>query len=158
MSTWYYFECLDHTPAIKSEGEFTQHTDDSYYKRGIELAMSRPLERKDDEYDGSMTGHFETNARHFLIQHPTCNLGIIDEYGRRSSLPYERVKALSSEALILEHEISELRQELAGKEHRLGGIEAELEELNPDGKISKELPVDLQGEYNDDSGETEKEL
>ena len=82
MSTYWYFECLDHSPFVRSVDEFTQHTDDTAFKGGIALAHSRPIDPE------SVSGeYFERNARHFLIHHPHCNLGIINEYGERRDLP-----------------------------------------------------------------------
>lgn len=84
MSTYWYFECLDHTPALQSVDEFTQHTDDGAYRAGVELAQQRPVDA--DGYSAG-TGHFEGNARSFLVQHPTCSLGLVNEYGERRPLP-----------------------------------------------------------------------
>jgi hypothetical protein len=84
VSTYWYFECLDHLPALRSIDEFTQHTDDGAYRAGVELAQQRPLDAADYS---TGTGHFEGNARSFLTQHPTCALGLVNEYGERRSLP-----------------------------------------------------------------------
>ncbi|UXZ57068.1 hypothetical protein [Curtobacterium sp. Arg-1] len=84
MSTYWYFECLDHTPALQSADEFTQHTDDGAYRAGVELAQQRPVDA--DDYSTG-TGHFEGNARSFLVQHPSCSLGLVNEYGERRALP-----------------------------------------------------------------------
>lgn len=83
MSTYWYFECLDHTPALLSPDEFTQHTDDGAYKAAVTLAGQRPIEAAD--YSAG-TGHFERNARSFLSQHPTCHLGVVSEYGEHRLL------------------------------------------------------------------------
>jgi hypothetical protein len=84
VSTYWYFECLDHLPALRSIDELTQHTDDGAYRAGVELAQQRPLDAADYS---TGTGHFEGNARSFLTQHPTCALGLVNEYGERRSLP-----------------------------------------------------------------------
>lgn len=87
MSTYWYYECLDHEPTIESQDEFTQHTEDDAFRRGIELAQSRPLKPKDFEWHNSSREYFENNARRFLLQHPTCRLGIISEYKERRDIP-----------------------------------------------------------------------
>lgn len=85
MSTYWYFECMNHTPPIGSE-EFTQHTDDAAFHKGIELALARPLtsDLNDVEY-----GYFERNTRIFLFAHPDCRLEIVNEYGDRRALKAE---------------------------------------------------------------------
>jgi hypothetical protein len=80
VSTYWYFECMDHDPPIQSD-EFTQHTDDDSYRQGIRLALSRPLDPEyvnSDDYEG---GYFESNTRSFLGQHPGCHLQVVNEYG-----------------------------------------------------------------------------
>ena len=88
MSTYWYFECLDHSPPLRSEDEFTQHTDDAAFKRAVELATNRDgigHPWTGDWYDAS--DRFEKNARRFLVAHPTCRLGLLNEYGDRRDLP-----------------------------------------------------------------------
>ena len=82
MSTYWYFECLDHDPLIRSDDEFTQHTDDHAFKNALQLAYDRPLiEQTSEEY-------FEANALRFLKRHPFCELAISSEYGeRRTGVP-----------------------------------------------------------------------
>lgn len=87
MSTYWYFECVAHTPPLRSDDEFTQHTDDSAFKRGVELALNRA------DIDSPWTGesheaadYFERNARRFLVQHPECPLELVNEYGERQPL------------------------------------------------------------------------
>jgi len=84
MSTYWHYECLDHIPAITSE-EFTQHTDDAAFRRGIELAQSRPV--PEDWYDTEdFAEYFASNACRFLRQHPTCTLGMVSEYGEHRAI------------------------------------------------------------------------
>ena len=80
MSTYWYFECLDHDPSIVSRDEFTQHTDDHAYRLAINLAENRPVEPVDGH------DYFEANARWFLTAHPICRLGLVDEYGNRAKV------------------------------------------------------------------------
>lgn len=84
MSTWWDFECLDHEPPLRSEDEFSQHTDDAAFKRALELAASRPVPA--EWWDDERYGYFERNALRFLQAHPKCRLGIISEYGERRGL------------------------------------------------------------------------
>lgn len=97
MSTYWYYECLDHDPPMQSGDEFTQHTDDEWFKQGVKLAMDRPQPADDGEYwCGRFTDdhqrsrlYFRMNARNFLHSHPTCKIGLIDEYGRRRRLEHD---------------------------------------------------------------------
>lgn len=86
MSTYWHFECTDHTPPLLSE-EFTQHTDDIHYVRGIELAQNRPVAESGPTFRGLSHDYFDRNARAFLFQHPACSLAVVSEYGTRLRLP-----------------------------------------------------------------------
>lgn len=98
MSTYWYFECLDHTPTLRSQEEFTQHTGDRHWDRAIQLAASRPVD-VDDSYWGldrvipnptdeqRSDAYFSMQTRAFLAQHPTCRLGIVNEYDEHEPLP-----------------------------------------------------------------------
>jgi chloramphenicol 3-O-phosphotransferase len=83
MSTYWYFECKEHKPSIRSDGEFTQHTEDDAFKAALELARNRPIPA--DWYDRkSMSDdYFTANACRFLVQHPRCPLELVNEYGDR---------------------------------------------------------------------------
>lgn len=89
MSTYWHFQCLDHTPPLTSEDEFTQHTDDTAFHRGLALAAARPLP-SEDELDRlglePSSDYFDRNARRFLIKHPACRLGLLNEYGDTRAL------------------------------------------------------------------------
>lgn len=80
---YWYYECLEHTPPIRSGDEFTQHTDDCHYRHGVELAMSRPVPESDDWPDE----YFDRSAHRFLTAHPTCMLQLVSEYGVIEPLP-----------------------------------------------------------------------
>jgi hypothetical protein len=84
VSTYWYFQCLDHTPPLGSD-EFTQHTDDEDYQRGIALAAARPLDHA--WWDGPQGTYAERNARSFLEAHPRCRLEAVSEYGDCRPLP-----------------------------------------------------------------------
>lgn len=110
MSTYWYYECLDHPGGLTAEDEFTQHTDDRHFKRGIQLISMRPVERDDSYWQtGSLLGdaervdsYFEMQARGFLNVHPNCRLGIINEYGDRRGVPDQTSDAERAEAAIAE--------------------------------------------------------
>ena len=87
MSTYWYFECLDHTPSIRSDSEFTQHTEDVYFDHAIDLALSRPLVELETILATGTTRYFDANAREFLKRHPMCKLELVNEYGERRILP-----------------------------------------------------------------------
>jgi hypothetical protein len=90
MSTYWYFECMDHTPRLTSD-EFTQHTDDKHYDRAVELVANRPLVTDWDEgifaetASEIVTSYFAGNANSFLVNHPTCHIGFVNEYNERRS-------------------------------------------------------------------------
>ncbi len=93
MSTYWYLECMDHDPPLKSFDEVTQHTDDVYYRRAVELVHQRPLDPDwENTYyrDGSADTYFEGHARAFLVQHPQCTVGLINEYGERRAAGGDR--------------------------------------------------------------------
>lgn len=83
MSTYWYFECLSHDPPLVSDDEFTQHTDDSHFRHAIDMANNRPVGEWVDESDDPSRNYFDSNARRFLRGHPTCALGLFNEYGHR---------------------------------------------------------------------------
>lgn len=75
MSTYWYFECLEHDPPILDDNEFTQHTDDWAYKRAVELARHRPINPACSSED-----YFDGNARRFLRLHAQCRVRAHSEY------------------------------------------------------------------------------
>jgi hypothetical protein len=83
MSTYWYFECASHEPPIRSDDEFTQHTDDDAFRTALGLARMRPI-GQDQEGDD----YFSRRAIWFLKQHPACELAIVSEYGERRSGDY----------------------------------------------------------------------
>ena len=76
MSTYWYFLCMAHNPPLRSEGEFTQHTDDGAFREALRVAPLRC---------GDVAGRdpFGRNAARFFQEHPKCELGIESEYGER---------------------------------------------------------------------------
>lgn len=87
MSTYWYFACTDHTPTLRSDGEFTQHTEDEHYLRAVELAQNRPLETDRVEESDASREYFERNARRFLVLHPRCHLELVNGYADHAPLP-----------------------------------------------------------------------
>lgn len=86
MSTYWYLECLDHDPPLQSAEEISQHTDDEYHRRAVQLVNERPLDPEwENTYwqSGSASTYFEAHARRFLVDHPKCNVGFFNEYGER---------------------------------------------------------------------------
>jgi hypothetical protein len=86
MSTYWYFECMDHSPALRSVDEFTQHTDDHYFKHAVHLANARPLQELGDELNGQIEQYYDGNARRFLVSHPACRIELVNDYGVRRAL------------------------------------------------------------------------
>lgn len=89
MSTWWYIECLDHDPAIRSTDEIAQHDHNLPTIREV-VRRRRSLTEQDavsTEYTGDLEDYFRTNAARFLIQHPKCRLQFINEYGEVEVAP-----------------------------------------------------------------------
>jgi hypothetical protein len=86
MSTYWYFECMGHSPPLRSVDEFTQHTDDHYFKHAVNLANARPLKEVDDDLNGHIEQYYDGNARRFLVNHPTCSIELVNDYGVRRAL------------------------------------------------------------------------
>lgn len=95
MSTYWYYECLDHTPPLQAADEFTQHTGDRHYQRAIDLTAARPVDPNETYWSTAdmlndadrSDAYFSMNARRFLVAHPTCRLGFVNEYGDHRPLP-----------------------------------------------------------------------
>ena len=90
MSTYWYYECTGHEPPIRSEAEFTQHTDDRHYHTGLWLIGKRPVAQDKSYYRDPDFGrtdeersdaYFRMNATGFLTHHPTCPIRAVNEYG-----------------------------------------------------------------------------
>lgn len=87
MSTYMYLECHEHEPVIASTDEVGQHHYDLPKIR--EMIKQRARFSHDDKMDYSSwanaweigRGYFFINAVKFLLVHPTCEIGIRDEYG-----------------------------------------------------------------------------
>jgi hypothetical protein len=87
MSTWLYLECRDHTPALRGEEEVGQHEWDLPRLRKVLVMdpdrIKQALEKY--KYDSQVDpwdeehGYFFGNTIRFLVQHPHCNLWIVDE-------------------------------------------------------------------------------
>jgi hypothetical protein len=74
VSTHWYLECVDHDPPLRSE-EFTQHTDDEHFTKGMRLVAMRPLPEL------NVTDYFASHAYTFLLQHPRCSVQAVSETG-----------------------------------------------------------------------------
>ena len=82
MSTWLYLVCLDHTPPLKAEDESGQHLSDLTHIRA-DIADRDVLVPQWEAYTFHPDHHvyFRRNTMRFLAAHPTCHVGIKDEYG-----------------------------------------------------------------------------
>ncbi len=86
MSTYVYLMCLDHTPPLVAEDESGQHLYDLRRIRAdvadrenvaagsMYYAFPRPGGFDPDTY-------FRSHSARFLAAHPTCRIGIRDQYG-----------------------------------------------------------------------------
>jgi hypothetical protein len=85
LSTYWYFRCDSHTPPVESDEEFTQHTNDSAFRHGLELLKQRPVSYDDmvsQKGEGDVASdYFAGNAVRFLQHHPHCKITVINEYG-----------------------------------------------------------------------------
>lgn len=94
MSTWLYLECLDHDPPLRADDESGQHLYDlpqiraDVADRDALVAAVRATEFG-DEIEAVTDGYFRRRTLRFLVAHPTCHIGIRDEYGRAYPLDAE---------------------------------------------------------------------
>ena len=79
MSTYIHLQCLSHHPPLVAEGESGQHLYDLPQLR--EDIANRALIVAALSVDCWPEG-FRRNTALFLREHPTCLLGITDEYGK----------------------------------------------------------------------------
>jgi len=84
VSTFLYLECLDHTPGIIAEGESGQHLSDLTQIR-LDIANREQIVKAWEADDFHPADHFHRNTVCFLSAHPSCDLAIVDEYGREHS-------------------------------------------------------------------------
>ena len=89
MSTDLYLECKDHDPPLTSDGEVGQHLYDL-------VDIGKMIAQKDaiiallaTDAPLSWDSYFASNTARFLARHPRCNIGIVDEYGKRHDIPGE---------------------------------------------------------------------
>lgn len=80
MSTWLYLRCESHDPPLKNDGESGQHLYDleqiwADIKNRDRIAVAYCDNFFPDD-------HFRHNTARFLAEHPHCQIGVIDEYGR----------------------------------------------------------------------------
>jgi hypothetical protein len=82
VSTYLYLVCEDHNPPLVAEDESGQHLSDLPCIRQ-EIADRDVLagERHTWSLDESTNVYFRTHSARFLRNHPTCRIGIRDEYG-----------------------------------------------------------------------------
>lgn len=90
MSTDGYLVCLTHEPNVRSE-EVGNFSYDTSLKQVRDLIRDRVkiveaysyIGNRFDIYMGDLIDGRERAALSFLIEHPKCELGIVDEYGKR---------------------------------------------------------------------------
>ena len=80
MSTYIHLQCLSHHPPLVAEGESGQHLYDLPQLR--EDIANRALIVAALSVDCWPEERFRRNTALFLRGHPTCLLGIVDEYGK----------------------------------------------------------------------------
>ena len=86
MSTHLHLVCEDHTPPLVSEIESGQHLYDLPRIRA-EIADREALVAEYEtgsmvwEWNDDAAAYFRVRSAAFLAGHPTCRIGIRDEYG-----------------------------------------------------------------------------
>ncbi|CAM2804857.1 hypothetical protein COJE103337_03955 [Corynebacterium jeikeium] len=84
MSTYLYLQCNSHTPPLQSPHEVGQHLRDLPRIRE-EINWRQILYRAHQNgylgYETDYGSQFTNTLRTFLMQHPHCDLQIVDEYG-----------------------------------------------------------------------------
>lgn len=92
MSTYLYLQCDSHTPPLQSLHEVGQHLRDLPRIRK-EINQRQDLYRAHQHgylgYESDYDTLFTRTLRTFLIQHPRCDLQIVDEYGDTHPLEVE---------------------------------------------------------------------
>ena len=92
MSTYLYLQCDSHNPPLQSPHEVGQHLRDLPRIRE-EINRREDLYRAYQHgylgYESESGGYFTRFLREFLIQHPHCDLQIVDEYGDTHPLETE---------------------------------------------------------------------
>jgi len=90
MSTYIYLECRDHTPVLKAEDESGQHMYDLPSIKALLVTREQHIRQWglmeaqgicDPEAFERHYGYFGARTIRFLRAHPTCRIGIRDEYG-----------------------------------------------------------------------------
>ena len=80
MSIYVYLVCLDHNPPLVAGDESGQHLYDlPQIRKDIADRDMIVAAVKADVFDGS--NYFRNHTARFLAAHPTCRIGIRDEYG-----------------------------------------------------------------------------
>ena len=88
MSTYVYLECLDHDPPLRADSESGQHLSDLPQIRADIAARDALLAvvAASEWGDVPDMGYFRNATARFLVSHPRCRIGIVDEYGDRHAL------------------------------------------------------------------------
>lgn len=92
MSTWLYLVCRDHEPPLVADAESGQHLSDlrqireDIAHRDDLLRLWREVEDLDMHVEWD---DFRRRTARFLREHPTCRIGIKDEYGREHPIEPE---------------------------------------------------------------------
>ena len=87
MSTYIYLVCRDHSPAIRADDESGQHLYDLPQLR--QDIADRPAIVIATSMDCWPAERYRCSTARFFRQHPTCRLGIEDEYGREHPIEEE---------------------------------------------------------------------
>lgn len=87
MSTWIYLECRTHDPVLRDSDEVGQHLSDlpdvQHWLTNRERILGAfQVLTEFDPFDHDSTNRYWANTVRFMRQHPKCEIGIRDEYGR----------------------------------------------------------------------------
>lgn len=88
MSTNVYLYCLEHRPYIASTSEVEQHIGGAYSENIARFIADRERLAKVDPWEDLRDDRqFERAAAWFFDSHPTCRVGVKDEYDRWHDIP-----------------------------------------------------------------------
>ena len=83
MSTWLYLACDSHEPPLVADDESGQHLTDLPQIRADLANRDLIVKARELDYVPDATDHFRRGTANFLARHASCDIGIVDEDGRR---------------------------------------------------------------------------
>lgn len=97
MSNWWYLECINHDPPLRTADAVAQHTRDLAPIRDL-LARRASLSESDIPStprawtSDNVDDHFARTTIDFLLQHPNCQLQLASETGAVELFPDQNTR------------------------------------------------------------------